>query len=330
MRVPFRERDPRTLAIWGTLALVVAVAASLIVPQLIFYSRTGSYSAEFANTAGLRVGDPVSIAGVPSGRVTDIELAGDRVLVSFRLDRSRDLGAATTAGVRVHTVLGKRYLDLKSRGEGELDSDQPIPLSRTEVPFTLDDLSRAADKTSEEIDLQALKKLMSTIVEDSPEPVVTGRALDGITKATKVFNRHSDSFKALLRGTQRVTGSLLEQSDTLVKVLGDADLIADTLAKRRDAISALIADVAKLSKRLSAFLDTNRPQIEPLMRRLDVITSSMKATQSEFNATLKQFAPTTRYLANIGGQGPWGDTWAPASIMPDNLLCTAGLVRGCS
>lgn len=330
MRVPFRERDPRTLAIWGTIALVVAVAASLLLPQLIFYSRTGSYSAEFVNTAGLRVGDPVSIAGVASGRVTSVELAGDRVLVEFRLDKSRKLGAASTAGVKVHTVLGKRYLDLKSRGGGELDEDRPIPLSRTEVLFTLDDLSRAADKTSEEIDLDALKRLMSTIVKDSPDPEITGRALEGITKATSVFNRHTTSFKAMLRGAQRVTGSVLEQTGTLVKLLNDTDLVAATLAKRRDAITNLIADVASLSKRLSVFLDTNRPVIEPLMERLDVITRSLEASQQDFNAMLKQFAPLTRYLANITGQGPWGDTWAPASIVPDNVLCVSGLVSGCS
>lgn len=327
---PFRERDPRMLAILGTLALAVAVAASLLVPQAIFYARTSSYTAELANAAGLKVGDPVFIAGVPSGKVTDIELAGDRVLAQFQMDNARHVGAATTAAVKIRTVLGKRYLDIKSHGEGELDPDTAIPLSRTEVPFTLDDLSRAANKTSEEIDLDALRALMTSFDRDGPDPELTGKALDGIVKATRVFNKHTAAFKGLLGGAQKVSQSLLDQSGTLVKLVNDADLVASALAKRRDAIATLIADVASLSKQLNSFLDTNEPEINSLMRRLDMITRSLSATQQEFNATLKQFAPLTRYLANVGGHGPWGDTWSPSSIVPDNLLCAAGLVSGCS
>lgn len=330
MRVPFRERDPRTLAIFGTVAIVVIVAASLLLPQAIFYARTTTYSAEFENAAGLGINDPLFMAGVPSGRVSNIELAGDRVLVSFRMDNGRTLGSATSAGVKVQTVLGKRYLDVKSSGEGELEPDKAIPLSRTSVPFSLDDLSRSAAKATEEIDLDALRGLMSTLETDSPDPQITSDALDGVVRATEVFTKHSANFKSMIRGAQQVTKGLLDQKDTLVQLLGDTDLIAGTLAKRRDAIRKMITDVANLSKQLASFLDVNRPEIETLIGRLDTITATLRKTQQDFNATLKQFAPASRYISNNFGNGPWGDVVGPAAIVPDNLLCVAGLVNGCS
>lgn len=330
MKVPFRERDPRTLAIVGSITIAVVIAASLLLPQAIFYAKTTTFSAEFENAAGLQTGDPVYIAGVPSGRVTTIELAGDRALVGFRMDTQRELGADTTAGVKIQTVLGKRYLDLVSRGGGELDPDRPIPMDRTSVPFSLDDLSRAAAEATEEIDLDALRALMDTLEHDSPDPRLTGEALEGIARATKVFNNHSAKFKETIRGAQQVTKSLLEQSDTLVRLLGDADLIATTLAKRREAIGAMITDVTNLSKQLASFLDENRPVIESMLGRLDSITATLKKTQKDFNATLKQFAPASRYIANNFGHGPWGDVVGPAAIVPDNVLCVAGLVNGCS
>lgn len=330
MRVPFRERDPRTLAIVGVIVLVVVVTASLLLPQVVFRARTTTYQAEFANAAGLRTGDPVYIAGVPSGRVSEIELAGDRALVSFRMNDSRELGVSTTAGVRIRTVLGKRFLDVKPAGGGELNPDQPIPLSRTSVPFSLDDLSRSAAKATDEIDLDALRGLLSTLQTDSPDPQLVGDALDGVVRATKVFNKHSAKFKALITGANQVTEGLLEQKATLVKLLGDADLIASTLARRKEAIGQLIADVAALSKELSSFLDQNRPAVDSLITRLDTITATLKATQKDFNATLKQFAPASRYIANNFGTGPWGDVVGPAAIIPDNVLCVAGLVSGCS
>lgn len=330
MRVPFRERDPRTLAIVGTIILVVVVTASLLLPQIIFRARTTTYSAEFANAAGLRTGDPVYIKGVPSGRVSEIELAGDRALVSFRLDNSRELGVSTTAGVRIRTVLGKRYLDLKPAGGGELDPDSPIPLSRTEVPFSLDDLSRSAAKATDEIDLDALRKLLSSLQQDAPDPELAGAALDGVVRATKVFNKHTAKFKALITGANQVTEGLLEQKATLVKLLSDADLIAGTLSRRKEAIGQLIADVAALSKELSSFLDQNRPEIDKLIVRLDTITATLNATQKDFNATLKQFAPASRYIANNTGYGPWADVVGPAAIVPDNILCLVQAVSGCS
>lgn len=328
MRKPFRERDPRQLALWGTVTVAIAVAVSLLLPQAVFYLRTATYAAEFANAAGLQPGDPVYIAGVASGKVTDLELAGDRVLVRFRLDTSRNLGAETTAGVKIQTVLGKRYLDLEPAGNGELDPGIPIPLGRTEVPFSLDDLSRAAARTSEEIDLDALKGLLRTLQKDSPDAELVGEAFDGIAKATEVFTRHSDQFRALLRGAQRVTTGLLDQKDTLVRLLGDADLIAETVAGRRDAIGRLIADVAALSKLMARFLDTNEPVITSLIGRLEVITKTLRVTQRDFNETLRQFSATVRYFSNVTGSGPWADVGAPvAGPLPDNLLCVARLVR---
>lgn len=325
---PFRERDPRQLALWGSLVVAVMVALSLLLPQAIFYLRTTTYQAAFANAAGLQVGDPVYIAGVASGKVTDLELAGDRVLVGFRMASDRRVGPDSEAGIKIQTVLGKRYLDLKSLGEGELDPDTPIPLGRTEVPFSLDDLSRASAETTEEIDLAALKNLMRTLEKDSPDPELVGDAFDGIAKATEVFTKHSDEFKGLLRGAQRVTTGLLDQKDTLIQLLGDADLVAGAIAERRDAIGSLITDVANLSKLVAQFLDTNKPVIESLISRLEVVTQTLKATQRDFNATLKQFSGTVRYVSNITGSGAWGDVGAPvAGPIPDNLLCAARVVR---
>ncbi|MPY79986.1 MAG: MCE family protein [Actinophytocola sp.] len=330
MRVPFRERDPRTLAIVGTLVVALVVASALLLPQAVFYARTTNYSAEFANAAGLRTGDPVYIAGVPSGRVSTIELAGTHALVSFRMESDRSLGDLTTAGIKIQTVLGKRYLDLVPRGGGELDQDTPIPQARTSVPFSLDDLSRSAAKATEEIDLDALRGLLDTLEQDSPNPQLAGQALDGVARASKVFVKHGAAFQRLVDGAERVTSGLLKQKDTLVALLGDADLIAATLSRRSEAIGMLINDIAALSRQLESFLDTNRPHIESLLARLDTITKTLQKTQRDFNATLTQFAPASRYIANTFGHGPWGDVVGPAAIVPDNVLCLTGVVRGCS
>lgn len=330
MRVPFRERDPQMLAIVGVIVIVAVIVASLLAPQLIFRLQTTTYTAEFGNAAGLLPGDPVVISGVTAGRVSDIELDGRKVLVSFRIKSARKFGEASTIGIKIKTILGKRYLDLIPLGDTEMDPDRVIPLSQTSVPFSLDDLSRSAAKATEEIDLQALKALMDSLAEDTPDAELTGRALNGVVRATQVFNQHAQTFKAMIRGAQQATKGLLEQKDTLIQLLGDTDAVMSTLAQRREAIGTMIADVTNLSRVLASFLDTNRPQISSLLRRLDTVTKTLKRTQKDFNETLRQFGPAARYMANTMGHGPWADVGAPAFIVPDNILCAANIVRGCS
>ncbi|SNR48245.1 phospholipid/cholesterol/gamma-HCH transport system substrate-binding protein [Haloechinothrix alba] len=330
MRVPFRERDPRVLAAVGSVLLVAIVASSLLLPQAIFYSRTSDYSAELENATGLAPDDPVYVAGVRAGRVSDIEIAGDRAVVHFRMDDGKRVGEDSTASVKIKTVLGQRYLDIASKGEGTLDPSDTIPLSRTSVLYTLDELSRSAKHSAEELDLGTLRELMASLEQDTPDGELLGEALDGVSATAEMFTRHSDQFQALLSGTREVTDSILEQSDTLVTLLGDADLVADVLAQRKETISRLIQDISALSRDLENFVDTNRPEIDNVLERMDTITRTLSETQDEFDEMLRQFAPTTRYIANTFGQGPWGDVAGPAGPLPDNILCLAGLLEGCA
>lgn len=329
MRTPFRERDPRLLAGVGAALLVAAVAASLLLPQVIFHSRTSDYSAEFENAAGLTPGDPVHVAGVRAGRVSDIELAGDRALVRFRIEDDMTIGANSDAGIKMKTILGQRYLEVTPCGDGELDSSDPIPLQRTEVLYTLDALAQSAEDTVDELDLDTLEEMLTSLEQDTPDGELMGQALDGVGGVAEMFTRHSEQIDALLDGTQQVTQSVLEQSETLVTVLGEADLVADVLAQRKETISQLIQDVVQLSMQVEEFIDTNRPEISSILERLDTITQTLTETQEEFNELLQQFAPTSRYISNIFGQGPWGDVSGPVGPLPDNVLCLTGVMEGC-
>jgi phospholipid/cholesterol/gamma-HCH transport system substrate-binding protein len=171
---------------------------------------------------------------------------------------------------------------------------------------------------------------MDSLEADSPDGELVGEALEGVVGATEVFGQHRQAFREVIRGSQQVTSNLVDQTDTLVQLLGDADIIASTLAQRSDAIGQLISDIAELSKQLESFLDENKPAVESLLGRLESITKTMEQTQEDFNETLRQLSAGSRYLAANTGYGPWADVSNPAAIIPDNILCASGLVSGCS
>ena len=109
-----------TLGTAGIITLLAIMLVAVGVPRIVYHNSTTEYTAELANASGLTSADPVLVAGVPAGRIEQISLAGDRVNVRFRLDNGQRLGDQTTAGVRLRTVLGKRYLEVIPAGSGSV------------------------------------------------------------------------------------------------------------------------------------------------------------------------------------------------------------------
>jgi ABC-type transporter Mla subunit MlaD len=70
-----------------------------------------SYTVEFRDVAGLKVGDPVQVLGIEKGKVTKIDLAGDHVEVQVVMDRDFQPRLDTRFAVRSISYLGgDRYL----------------------------------------------------------------------------------------------------------------------------------------------------------------------------------------------------------------------------
>lgn len=324
------RRNARIYGIAGGLVLVLIVALAIVVPELALVARTREYGAQFANASGLRADDPVYVAGVPSGVVTSVELAGDRVAVRFRLDSDRALGDTTTASIKLATILGRRYLSVEPAGTGELPAGAVLPLDRTSVPFILDDLGRQATETTGELDLATIRQALDTVADTMPQdPELLGGALDGVAAVSQLVTDHNGQIAELLTGAKTLTAALLDQRETLVALLGDADLVMSALAERRETIRALLDDVSALTALADGFLQRNSPALDSLLTSAHALTDTLSQNEQALGQAIEQLGPTSRYLANISGNGNWGDVAAPAGPIPDNLLCAAGLLVGC-
>lgn len=96
--------------------------------------------ADFPSVAGLKVGDPVEIAGVQVGRVDSLGLAeDDRARLTLRLNNGVELQEDVIASVRARGLIGDKFV-LLSPGA----SDKIIPpggrIRETESPPDIPDL----------------------------------------------------------------------------------------------------------------------------------------------------------------------------------------------
>jgi phospholipid/cholesterol/gamma-HCH transport system substrate-binding protein len=95
--------------------------------------------ADFPSVAGLKVGDPVEIAGVRVGRVESIGLSEDRARLVLQIDDKVKLQEDVIASVRSRGLIGDKFV-LISPGASEKIIPPGGKIRETESPPDITDL----------------------------------------------------------------------------------------------------------------------------------------------------------------------------------------------
>lgn len=326
---------PLALGTVGIVVLVLGLAAAVGIPKLWYLARTSPYSAELANASGLSGGDPVYVAGVPAGRVEGIQLAGDRVRVEFRLDDGQPLGNRTTASVRLETVLGKRYLEIVPAGvvdESTTAGSAPdvIPLSRTTVPYSLDDAGHDATDVAQQIDatsLEAMMTTMSQVMPDDPERVA--KVIAGISGASSAVAQNGRQIDQLLTLSRSLSELAVRQQDSLTATLTNAQSIVRTLAVRKEVLSGLVENLRSVLSTLATTFTEHEEEFSQMTDNLVEVTNTLQQNADNIDRILTRLPPALRSATDATGNGNWTDVTAPAAVVPDNLLCALGVMQEC-
>ena len=316
---PFRERNKTVIGAVGILAIVAMLAGAFNLDGLL---GGDEYKAEFSEAAGLRPEDEVRGAGVKVGKVLDVDLAGDRVQVLFRVD-DVELGNRSRADIRIKTVLGRKFLSVTPDGEGALEPGAVIPLSRTTSPFEITDAFRDLSTTVEEIDDEQLAESFEVLADtfrDTPDEVRA--SLEGLSRLSRTIASRDDQLKALLQRTRGVSQVLSERDEDLTAFLADSSLVLQELQRRREAISRLLDTTTVLSEQLIALVRENRAELQPALERLRGVVQVLKKNQDNLDRSLVRLAPFVRVFADNLGNGRWFDTFV------QNLLTPVGFVPG--
>jgi len=95
--------------------------------------------ADFPTVAGLKVGDPVEIAGVRVGRVDGIGLADDRARLTLRLENNVKLQDDAIASVRARGLIGDKFVLITPGASDKLIQPGGV-IRETESPPDIPDL----------------------------------------------------------------------------------------------------------------------------------------------------------------------------------------------
>lgn len=312
------NRDPYKIG----LAAVAAIAALAIVITVISTISFGekSYTAHIQHTAGLRAGEDVQIAGVSVGQVKSIELGPSDVVVEFTVKSDIRLGADTTGAVKVATLLGTHYFAVDPQGEGSL-ADDTIPLTRTEVPYNLQDVIDGGTEALGELDAPLLAKAL-TVIADTTEAGQEefGPALRGVARISEVVARRTGQTGELLEAARAVSDQLSDSTADILDLMRSTTLVLDEIQTRRDAIRSLLVKAAALADALNSVVNQTQGDLDVALRDVRAVLGMLKEQDDILVRALTNLAPSVRYISNASGNGPWLSATTD-NVTPDPLVC---------
>jgi phospholipid/cholesterol/gamma-HCH transport system substrate-binding protein len=307
---PFRERNPVVVGAISLVVVAVTLVAALRADDLPFIGGGDTYHAMFTEAGGLKVDDEVRIAGVRVGKVDEVELAGDEVRVSFKVDRAADFGSQTRAAIKVKTILGSMFLALEPAGGGQLDEGATIPAARTSSPFDVVEAFEGLASTSEQIDTDQLAESLTTLADltrNTPEEF--RGALDGLSRLSSNIAAKDEQLNTLLVNLERVSTVLNERDRDIVALMRDSDVLFRALVARREAVHDLLVSSTRLSKELTRLIEESRADLAPALAHLENVVAVLNKNEDNLDSSLRLMAPFYRVFANTLGTGPWFDTW---------------------
>lgn len=317
---------PRRLGFLTGAVIVTVVALTLSWPMLSLGQK--DYTALFARSAGLDNGDEVRIAGIGVGKVRGIELAGDHVEVHFTVKRGVRLGQDTRAEVKLGTLLGSTFLDVKPSGPGTL-TDGVVPLRNTFTTFQIQEVIEGADHAISNVDANKVRDAMRAVADALPDnPKAVSTTLDGLSRLANIVTSRDTDLERLLASATAVAKLLRKHGTEVTSLMAQADDLLQAILIRKQAVHDILVHVRQMSINLSGLIKDNEADVKPLLDRLAQVTTVLKRRNAELARGLRNLGPTSRYLANATGNGPYIDVGIPY-VVPDNVLCASGMVASC-
>jgi phospholipid/cholesterol/gamma-HCH transport system substrate-binding protein len=306
---PFSSRNPTTIGAIGLVLILALLWAAFNASSLPLIGGGTSYSAYFTEDANLRPNDDVRIAGVNVGTVSSTTLEGNKVKVVFKV-KNAFIGDASTAQIKLKTLLGAKYLEIDSTGTKGQDPSKAIPLSRTHSLFDVYPAFTELTNKIDAIDTGDLAKAFETMAQTFQHtPKSVHSVLTGLSRLSDTIASRDQALHTLLYRANQVTGVLADRDVELQKLFRDGGLLLDELAQRRDAIHSLLINTTTLATQLEGLVHDNQKTLGPLLDQLDKVLTLLNNNQDTLDRGLALLGPFYRVFNNTIGNGRWFDNY---------------------
>jgi phospholipid/cholesterol/gamma-HCH transport system substrate-binding protein len=296
----------------------VGALAALNYQKLPFLDHGKTYSAYFADAGGLFTGAGVEVSGFPSGKVSDIELDGTRVLVTFSVDKDVHVGDRSEARIRAKSLLGTKVLEVLPRGDDALVDT--IPIERTTSPYQLPDAIGDLATTISGLNTTQLSDSLATLAQtfsDTPEEVRT--AVQGVARFAQTLNERDANLRQLLDNAAKATGVLANRTDQVVSLVRDSNALLAELQTQSAALDQIWHSVSAAAQQLKGFIAENRQQLRPALDKLNGVLTIIDNRKERLQLAVKGLNTYAMSLGESVSSGPFFKAYV-VNLLPGQFV----------
>ena len=235
----------------GIFVAVAVLAAAIILERVgsfESFARGKHVNALFNNVQDLKIGDRVKMAGVEVGRVQDIQLTNNKVLVSMKVRPAAQVKTDSIATIKFTGLMGQNFVALN------FGTPQGEPLKDNQFV-----------DTEEQADLSAMMQKIDKVAEgvENVTKSFTGFKIDTLVGPLRDFiNANKDPLTATISNVQtmslEISSQIQQGKGTLGKLIKDDSLYntaLSTVSNLQDTateIKATVADARKIVDEVQA------------------------------------------------------------------------------
>ncbi len=231
-------------------AFLILIALFELVGKEAIFARMVEYRTSFKSIPGLKLGDPVRLAGVDVGTVRDIRVIGARVEVVMRVKPRTPVKTDSTATIKLTSLLGTNFVDLTFGSPAAQLAPPGSVLQSSEPPDLNTLLARLNDAAG---DIQSLARQVNEGLGKSIEPLTS--AFQSIDKIAKKVEKGEGTLGRLIADDDlyrqirdiagnltQVSGQIAKGQGTLGKLVADETLYRD-LRGTTGSLSRIVKDI---------------------------------------------------------------------------------------
>ena len=264
-------------------AIVVALAAvATILTELFLRPKHKTAVLYFPVAVHLYPGSQVDVLGVQIGTVDSVRPQGTQVRVVISYAASHRIPAGAAAVVDEPTLVADRVVELTPAYSGGpvLADKAVIPLSRTQVPLELDQLSANLVQLAQALGPNGAnsKGALSRAITVGADNL-RGEGTQANTTVTKLsqmvatLGNNRDALFAMVRNLQLFTSTLAQHDAQTRAFTTDLATVSQQLADESAAFSAALHNLGIALGEVSTFVRDNRSRLAGDVRDLAEVTN---------------------------------------------------------
>jgi phospholipid/cholesterol/gamma-HCH transport system substrate-binding protein len=307
----FLERNQRLIGGIG-LGLVVAGTVFALLLQGGFFTPSYAVTATFADAAGMRAGDLVTVAGLRAGKVEEVRIEDGRVAIDLAVDDDVRLPADSRAAVVVETLLGRRSVSLVAgQSDRALGDGATIPLERTTTPVDITELNDISVRLLEESDADAFEHFMQGVTSATRGREAELRTLiTGLEQVMAAVDARREQLSSLIGSLRILSTTLGERDQTVVSLIDNLNVVLGNLAERQDDLQTLLLSTASGSQETADLVRRNRTVLDSALTFLDQDLKVLNRHQLDLAAGIAYLNQAVEGYSSVGYSHGAPNTWA--------------------